>query len=49
MGSVSITLTLDTDEAVSELSAHPINLETFEIIIKKSTDERSRNTDQSTE
>ena len=60
MGSVSITLTLDTDEAVSELSAHPFNLETFEINIKKSsvaqidmtldtTDERSKKTDQSTE
>ena len=60
VGSVSITLTLDTVEAVSELSAHPFNLETFEINIKKSsvaqidmtldtTDERSKKTDQSTE
>lgn len=60
VGSVSITLTLDTDKAVSELSADPVNLETFEINIKKSsvvqidmtldnTDERSKNTDQSTE
>lgn len=60
VGSVSITLTLDTDKAVSELSADPINLETFEINVKKpsvvqidmtldTTDERSKNTDQSTE
>ena len=60
VGSVSITLTLDTDKAVSELSADPINLETFEINIKKpsvvqidmtldNTDERSKNTDRSTE
>lgn len=60
VGSASITLTLDTDKAVSELSADPINLETFEINIKKpsvvqidmtldTTDERSKNTDQSTE
>ena len=37
VGSVSITLILDTDKAVSELSADPINLETFEINLKKSS------------
>lgn len=36
VGSVSVTLILDTDKAVSELSADPINLETFEINLKKS-------------
>jgi hypothetical protein len=37
VGSISITLILDTDKAVSELSADPTNLETFEINLKKSS------------
>jgi len=37
VGSLRITLTLDADKAVSELSADPINLETFEINRKKPT------------